>query len=121
MAFSNHESAFRDREWLSFARNFTPIVIVIERGTGRSYGLCTYQCMDGWGICNAERTRIIVPERKQYHSAKILANAQLLIAGSFNTGWDIFSLNGNFLKHLPPMSVSEVASTIQKTSNRKSR
>lgn len=58
-----------------------------------------------WGICNEDGSKVFVEPRPHYKSAKICVSCHLLIAGQENSGWDIYSLAGEYLKSLPPMGL----------------
>jgi len=102
----------RDFEALKMAEYFTPATTIIDSETGEHYHLRKFLWMGNWGVCNAEKTKKIVKAKANYTSVDILVYAQQILAGSPNTGWDIYSLKGEFLQYLAPMSRSTAASLL---------
>lgn len=103
----NREAFVGDKESLKFAEHFSQIVTVIDRASHEHYLFRTFLWMGNWGICNASKNKIIVKAKANYLTAEILVALQLLIAGSSSFGWDVYSLNGEFLRHLPHMSLNK--------------
>ena len=101
----NSKIVFHDYETLQFAEYFSPTTVVINQITLKHYLFRKYCLAGNWGICNSEKTKKVVREKPTYTTAAILSYAQFLVAGDSNVGWDVFSLEGKFLRHLPPMSL----------------
>ena len=112
ITLSNHEIATRDSEALKLAEHFSPVTTIIEQLSRKHYSFRKFLWMGNWGICNAEKTKIIVKAKAGYLTVEILTFAQLLIAGSNHTGWDVISLEGEPLQHLPPMSIDKATDTL---------
>lgn len=111
-ALGNHDIIARDYETLKFAEYFSGVTTIIESLSGRHYSFRKFLWLGNWGICNAEKTKILVKAKANYSTVEILVFAQLLIAGNQNIGWDVMSLEGKFLRHLPPMSIDKATTTL---------
>jgi len=78
-----------------------PPTIIVDN-TGEKHSLRKFCLKGNWGICNGDATKILVVAK--FSCVSILVRSHLLIAGSTNTGWEVYSLLGEYLESLPPMS-----------------
>jgi hypothetical protein len=107
------EVVLQDHDMLKrFGEHFTNIITVVEQATGEHYQFRRYLLMGKWGICNAEKTRKVLDNK--YISVEVLVHSQLLIGRNIDTSWDVFSLEGNFLITIPPMSLVEATNHLAK-------
>lgn len=103
----------QDDEMLErFAEHITSVTTVIEQSTGKHYSFRKYLLMGKWGICNAEKNRKILDNK--YITVEVLIYSQLLVGRTNDAGWDVFSLEGDFLRTIPPMSLAEATSYLAK-------
>ena len=93
---------------LVMSEHFTPPISVID-SNGKKHWFRTFLWMGRWGICSKNKQKVYVRAMANYLYAKVLNHTKLLIAGSPNYGWDVYSLEGEFLERLEPMSLDEAA------------
>lgn len=102
-----HVSATDDSDALKTARTFSQSVTVID-SNGQHHSFRKFEWLGGsWGICNADKTKIIVRAKANYLYVKVLDKAKVLIAGSTDYGWDVHSLEGCLLETLRPMALED--------------
>ena len=75
------ESTIGDIEKLRMSSTFSPVTTVFN-SNGHKHSLRMFEWFGRWGICNADKTEIIVDAKNNYLYANVLPNAQVLVAGS---------------------------------------
>lgn len=110
----HQEGILQDHDMLErFGEYFTSVTTVVDQSTGAHYRFRKYLLMSKWGICNAEKTRKILDNK--YITVEVLVRSQLLVGRNADVGWDVFSLEGNFLMSLPSMPLEEVTKQLAKS------
>lgn len=105
---------------LLMAEHFTSPTVVIESNDTHHF-FRKYLWMGNWGICSMDKRYIFVPAKPNYLYADILVDAQVLIAGSAETGWDVYSLEGELVEHLSPMSFAHAKSLLNEKKRNSNR
>lgn len=59
-----------------------------------------------WGVADGNGKFVIVPALPNYSQLEFLLTVKVIIAGAFFAGWDVYSLDGEKLDHLPPMPLA---------------
>lgn len=96
-----------DADALSMACTFSIPITVVD-SNGQRHNFRKFEWLGRWGICNADKTKIIVKAKSNYLYVEVLIYAQVLVAGDRHCGWDVYSLTGEFLRHYPKMYLSRL-------------
>ena len=96
---------------LVMAEKFTQPISVTD-SNGKKHHFRTFLWMGRWGICSADKQKVFVRAMANYLYAKVLNHTKLLIAGSPNYGWDVYSLEGEFLEKLEPMFLDKATNLL---------
>ncbi len=92
-----------------------PITIIDHNGKHRSFR--KFLSMGNWGFTDIEGMDVIVPANPGYQQLDIFVHTQVLVAGYYSTGWDIFSLDGEKIKTYPPMSIDKLEKLVDEWKN----
>lgn len=91
---------------LSFVNHFIKLDTVVD-SAGHHHSFFKFEWLGRWGICSGDKQKILVRAKANYLYAISLVKAQVLLVGSHTYGWDVYSLEGEFLETLNPMSFGE--------------
>lgn len=90
---------------LVMAELFTSPVSITD-SNGERHFFRTFLWMGRWGICSGDKKKLFVRAKANYLYAKSLDKAKVLIAGSADYGWDVYSLEGELLETLDSMPLN---------------
>ncbi len=81
---------------------------------GKYHTVRKFLWLGHWGFTDANGSKVIVPAKSSYAQLYVLVHSQLLVAGCYSTGWDVFTLEGKKINSYPPMSISELQEQVEK-------
>lgn len=111
-AYSAEEN--NDLMYVSRMAEYISPPVTLITPDGKHHTVRKFLWLGRWGFTDAKGSKVIVPAKSTYLQLYILIRAQLLVAGSYCTGWDVFTLEGEKVDSYPPMSISELQKKFKK-------
>ena len=109
-----HSEENSDSMYVSHMAEYISPPITLITPDGKHHTVRKFLWMGHWGFTDAKGSKVIVPAKSTYLQLYILIRAQLLVAGCYSTGWDVFTLEGKKINSYPPMSISELQEQVEK-------
>ena len=101
-----------DKVPVSFMAEFLSSPTTLVDSDGKHHSFRKFLWMGNWGFTDGDGIDVIVPAKPGYLQVDILFYSQVLVAGCYTTGWDVFSFTGKKIATFPPMSLNNLTSLV---------